>query len=521
MRARSGLELSLRGRIGQHPDETWLKFGTRHISWSEALSNVHVAANGLLELGVGPGSRVGLMMANRPEFAWLYLGSVFIGAQIVPFNTSQRGATLSYLLADSDVSVVVAENALAPLVMEAEDRCPRLEHVVVMDSGPRGGSERSFEQLMSGPDTEPDVDLEVASGGIAMLYTSGTTGPPKGVVSLAPDFSSIMALSKPLEVAPGETVYSCWPFFHGSGLIGGLVTSILTDTRLAVAPRFSASRFWDDVRAAEAVNFTMIGGTASILLKQPPTPADRDHSVRTVLSAGMPADKWEIFEKRFGVRVVEYWGTSDSPGFLLNDEGRIGSVGRPVGEVEFAVVDDTDERLGPGEVGELLMKHPRGQLTEYYHQPEATAKAYRGGWFHTGDLFETDEEGYFYYRGRKTQSIRRLGENISAWEIETVLGGHPDILECAAFGVPSEVGEDDVMVVLVRRPGARIGVAAVADFCVGRIAPYAIPRYVEFADSIPKTPSQRPQYLTLRARGITEATWDRAEAAGQAGAKGE
>jgi len=293
-------------------------------------------------------------------------------------------------------------------------------------------------------------------------------------------------------------------------LLVSMLGSILLDAQLALAPKFTASGLWRDCRRYDAVEFNALGGMISILLKQPPSPDDRNHPVRTVLSAGCPPDRWREFEERFGVRIIEWFGMVDSPGILLNADGKVGSMGRSgVAGVEFTVVDDRDRPVGPHRVGELVFRHPQGPLTRYHKLPEATANAYRGGWFHSGDLAEYDEDGFFYYRGRKKESMRRLGENISAWEIETVLNGHPAIMDSAAHPVTSPLGEDEVKVCVVPLPGAELAPEDVIDFCTGRMAHYAIPRYVELLDTLPKTATERNQYATLRARGITVETWDR------------
>ncbi|MGH3499924.1 MAG: AMP-binding protein [Nocardioidaceae bacterium] len=262
------------------------------------------------------------------------------------------------------------------------------------------------------------MELAEAPGGVGMMYTSGTTGPPKGVVTTRYDTTPLVELLRVSGVRPGETMYTPLPLFHGNALLVSAIGSMILDAKFALGERFSASRFWDECRRYDAVEFNTLGGMISILLKQLPTGRDRAHNVRVVLSAGCPPDRWEEFERRFGVRVIEWFGMVDSPGILLNDAGKVGSMGRSgVSGVEFTVVDDRDRPLGPRQVGELVFRHPQGRTTHYENLPDATQDAYRGGWFHSGDLAEYDAEGFFYYRGRKTQSMRRLGENISAWEV--------------------------------------------------------------------------------------------------------
>lgn len=467
------------------------------------------AANGLLELGVRPGDRVALMMANRPEFIWTHLGLLFIGAYSVPVNISQRGATLEHILADSDTTTIVFQEDLRQVVLAARERVPAVKHLVVADGPAGGGVDWTIERLLSASDTEPDVTLEETTGGVGMLYTSGTTGPPKGVVATGYDLNPLFAVLAAADVRPGETLYTGLPLFHANALLVSMLGSMYVDAKLALAPKFSASRFFADCRRYEAVEFNTLGGMISILMKQPPRPTDRDHQVRVTLSAGCPPDLWEPFQQRFGIRLIEWFGMVDSPGILLNNDGRIGSMGRSgVSGVEFRVVDDDDNPMPAGEVGELVFRHPQGRLTHYHKLPEATEHAYRGGWFHSGDLAVVDDDGYFYYKGRKKESMRRLGENVSAWEIESVLNAHPAVLDSAAHPVPSELGEDEIKAVVVARPGALVTPAELHAFCQGRMARYAVPRYVEFLDALPKTATERNQYAALRARGLTEATWD-------------
>ena len=511
-RAQSPVEQMIRKRAAEQPRDVWLKWKDGGFTWAEVLSNIQRAANGLVDLGVRPGERVGIMMGNRPEFLWVHLGINFIGASSVPINTSQRGATLQHILANSDSVAVVFSNDLRDAVLSVKDQVPSLRRTVVAD-GPAGkGVDTTLEKLLDHPDREPEADVATPTAAVGMMYTSGTTGPPKGVVATGYDMSPMQRVFAAIGVKPGETMYTALPLFHGNALLISAIGSIGLGAKLALAEKFSASRFWDDCRKYDAVEFNTLGGMLSILMKQSPKPNDRDNPVRVVLSAACPANIWKEFEQRFDVRLVEFYGMVDSPGFLLNDVGRVGSMGKPIGGVEFRVVDDEDRPLGANQVGELVFKHPMGQLTHYHKLPEATSEAYKGGWFHSGDLASFDDEGFYYFRGRKKASMRRRGENISAWEIESVLNEHPKVLESAAYAVPSELGEDEVMVAVILRPGESMKPAELLDFCQGRMAHYAVPRYVDFVEEIPKTGTQRVQYGTLRERGITPSAWDREKA---------
>lgn len=518
-RAQSAVEQLIRQHAARSPKDVWLKWKDGGYTWTDVLSHTQRAANGLVALGVKPGERVAIMMGNRPEFLWVHFAINFIGAHSVPVNTSQRGATLQHILANSDSVAVVFENSLRGAVLSVKDNLPTLRSTVVAD-GPAGkGIDLTIEKLFDHPDREPEVEVTVPSTAVGLMYTSGTTGPPKGVVATGYDMTPMQAIFQAIGVKPGETMYTALPLFHGNALLLSAVGSISIGAKLALAEKFSASRFWDDCRKYDAVEFNTLGGMISILMKQPPKPNDRDNPVRVVLSAACPANVWREFEQRYDVRLVEFYGMVDSPGFLLNDVSKVGSMGKPIGGVEFRVVDDHDQPLPAGEVGELVFRHPRGRLTLYYKLPDATSEAYRGGWFRSGDLAEYDAEGFYYFRGRKKASMRRRGENISAWEIESVLNQHPAVLESAAYAVPSELGEDEVMVALIVRPGEKLSPEQLLDFCQGRMAHYAVPRYVDFVADIPKTGTQRVQYGVLSERGITPTAWDREKAGYQVARK--
>jgi crotonobetaine/carnitine-CoA ligase len=513
-RAQGPIEQLIRTRVAEHPDTTWLKWQDEEFSWAEVLSRIQRAANGLLELGVRPGQRVALMLSNCPEYLWLHFGIQLIGAHSVPVNISQRGATLAHILTDSDAATVIFQPDLREAILEVRRTLPTVRRLVVADDIAGPGVDSTVQRLLSADDREPDVDVpEGATTGTAMMYTSGTTGPPKGVIATATDMAAMTEVLAATGVRAGETMYTGLPLFHGNALRFSAVGSMVVDAKLALAPRFTASGLLDHCRRYGAVEFNALGGMISILLKQPPRADDRDHPVRTVLSAGCPPDRWRAFEERFGVRLVEWYGMVDSPGYLLNAEGRVGAMGRSgLAGVEFRVVDDHDDPLPVGETGELVFRHPRGRLTRYHKLDEATEIAYRGGWFHSGDLAQLDEDGFFYYKGRKKESMRRLGENISAWEIETVLNGHPAVLDSAAHAVRSELGEDEVKVCLVVAPGEELEPQAVLQYCIDKMARHAIPRYVEFLEALPKTATERNQYATLKARGLTPRTWDREQA---------
>jgi crotonobetaine/carnitine-CoA ligase len=507
---RSDIEELIRRHASERPDDTWLLWKDETFSWTHVLDAARQVANGLVERGVRPGQRVALMMANGPEFLWAHFGVVFAGALSVPLNISQRGTTLEYILADSGAVAAVFADGLRDVVTRAADGCPELRELVTVGGVRDGRVRHTFDELMSAPADDLDLGEEGALGGVGLMYTSGTTGPPKGVVTKAYDLRSLEALIAEAGIRPGETMYTPLPLYHGNALVVSALGSMVAGGRLALGAKFSASRFWDEVRRYEAVEFNALGGIIPILLKQPVRADDAENPVRVVLSAGAPSDeRWDEFQERFGVRLVEWFGMVDSPGTLLNASGRPGSMGRPVGGVDFKVVDAADRELPAGQVGELVFKHPAGQLSHYHNNEQATLDAYRGGWFHSGDLASVDEDGWFYFRGRKKQSMRRRGENISAWEIESVVIQHPAVRECAAYGVPDDLGDEEVVLAVVPVDGADVRPAEIIAFCEGSLAHYAVPRFVTVVAELPKTGTQKIQYEALKQSWAPAQAWDR------------
>jgi len=310
-----------------------------------------------------------------------------------------------------------------------------------------------------------------------------------------------------------DTSYTCMPLFHINAQIGSIIAALYAGAQVALFQRFSSRTFWNEVRSSGATIFLGMGSVGNILMKNPPSDEDIDNRVRLAVVVP-PPDDLEGFEKRFGLRVIyETFGMTEGL-FLppkLYEPRRRGCCGKPIDEYEISIVDDDDLPLPAGEIGELVVRprEPLTMMSGYYKMPEATLESFRNLWFHTGDLAYLDQEAFLYYVGRKKDAIRRRGENISAYDVETVVNQHPAIMESAAIAVPSELGEDDVKVVVVLRPGASLVPDELIKFCGSRMAYFMVPRYVEIADSLPKNPSQRIEKYKLRARGINAATWDR------------
>jgi crotonobetaine/carnitine-CoA ligase len=370
--------------------------------------------------------------------------------------------------------------------------------------------------MAEAPAAPPAIEVK-HSDPMTILFTSGTTGPSKGVVmSHHYYYYAARTIGRGMEDGPDDVLYTCLPLFHVNAQVCTALAALLYDARVAMYEHFSASTFWDEIRRSRATVFLALGAMGNILAKAPPRADDAENNVRLALIVPPPEDL-EGFERRFGLRVVyETFGMTE--GIVTPPEiarpRRPGCCGRPTEETEVRVVDDDDLALGPRQTGEIIIRprEPYTMMSGYYKMPEETLRAFRNLWFHTGDLGYLDEDGFLYFVGRKKEAIRRRGENISAYEVERIVNQHPSVLESAAVAAPSELGEDEVKVVIVLKDGERLDPVDLIRFCEERMAYFMVPRFVEFRDALPKTPTERVEKYKLKESHGPE-TWDR-EAAG-------
>jgi crotonobetaine/carnitine-CoA ligase len=320
---------------------------------------------------------------------------------------------------------------------------------------------------------------------------------------------------------PSDCLYNALPLFHGNAKLLSTMPALASGARMALAERFSAGQFWDDVRRYGATEFNYIGGVVQILLKAEPRHDDADNPLRLLFGAGATPGVHEEFERRFGVTLLEGYGMSEIGLPLLSTfaERKPGTCGKPHRDYEVKIVDDDGVEVEDGCPGELWVRprRPWSMLLGYYNMPQKTAEAWQDLWFHTGDSLRKDPDGFYLFVDRKKDAIRRRGENISSWEVEHIVAGHPAVLECAAIPIRSELGEDDVMVCVVRRPGRSLSATELAGWCAEHMARFMVPRYVRFAERLPKTPTERVQKYVLREEGVTTDTWDREAASPSTG----
>lgn len=503
-------------------DRPYLFFGNQAYTFAETNRRANRVANGLRSLGVVHGEPVCFMLPNHPDTLFAWFGINKAGAIEVPVNTSFRGAGLAYAINDVGARRLLIHRDLLGTLKAVERDLRTLEEVVIWDPSGREDDPTGLrfrtcahQQLTDASEREPEVSVRYTDLS-AILHTSGTTGPSKGVMLSHHHqifFAQMIARQMGYRLG-GEVVYSCLPYYHNTAQAMTALPALVTGNSIALAERFSASRFWDDVRKHACTAFIYSGSVLSMLMKQPPRPDDRAHPARVGLGVPLLASVHRGFEERFGVTLLTGFGSTEIqvPVYSSPEGHRPGACGKVVGEYwEMRIADENDEEVATGQVGEILFRPrvPHTMLAGYWGKPEETVRAFRNLWWHQGDVGYIDADGDLYFVDRKKDVIRRRGENISSFELEAMLNTHAAVLESAAFGVPSDLGEEDVKMVVVFKPGQRASFDELAVFLSERVARFAVPRYFEAREVLPKTPSERIEKHLLKADGVTAATWDR------------
>jgi carnitine-CoA ligase len=469
---------------GEFPDRLFLRFEQREVRFAEMQADVLSVAAALAGVGVGVGSRVALALENSVEHVALVFALSGLGAQWVPVNPKLRGEPLGHLLRDAAPSHIVT-----PPASEIA-RQIALSGVDAGEAGPGGhrvpGLPRDLAVLRAAPARrDPVTGADVA----AIMYTSGTTGPAKGViVTRRMLWAAALGSLVVTDARPGDVLYVWEPVYH----IGGaqvLLLPLIAEVSLALAPAFSARSFWAEVTAAGATHIHYLGGILQILEKQAPSPAERSHRVRIGWGAGATGQLYRACHERFGIRLHECYGLTETSSIVtVNKRGPEYGVGfaLPWFDVQVASAG------GARPTGEILVRSKTGGLTTPgYLNAVAVSGTSPGEWLATGDIGSLGVAGDLHFRGRQTDSVRHRGENVSAWEIETTYNDHPGVARCAVIGVPAEIGEEEIAMLVVPSPDIPVTAGELADWARGRLADFQIPRYIGIVPSLPLTPSER------------------------------
>ncbi len=485
-----------------HPDGVELTYGQVRQAVLE-LRDAYASA------GYGHGHRVALLLDNRPEFFLHYLALNALGVSIVPINPDYRHDELLYQMEHSEAELaVVLSSRVGDLEAVARARAKPLP---VVDA-------ERLPSSLPRPGPAPRRDGPGLDSETSLLYTSGTTGRPKGCILTNLYYLNAGAWYRDLggifRVEYGrERILNPLPLFHMNAQAVTATCAILTANCLAQPERFSPSRWWKDVVAAEATIIHYLGVMPPLLLNQPPAPEERAHRVKAGIGAGVEPTLHSRFEERFGFPLIEVWGMTET-GRIYADcaeprQAATRAFGRPFGGLEARVVDDRDEEVPCGTEGELLVRWgglagPRhGFFAGYLKNAAATEEAWRGGWFHTGDVVTQTADGMLYFVDRKKNIIRRSGENIAAAEVEACLQAHEAVAQVAVLAVPDELREEEVMACVVPRagvtPGHELG-ERLQEWCLGRLAYFKAPGWVLFVERLPTTGTQKVQKAQIFSR---------------------
>ncbi|WP_153394992.1 AMP-binding protein [Ornithinicoccus halotolerans] len=502
----------LQAAAAESPQRVFVRTEREAMTYAECWQRAVGYARRLRQRGIGRGDTVALMMTNSAEQVALWMGISVTGAVHAPLNTSLVGDHLAHALTVARPRVVVVDDRFLLTAAEALERAgfatslvPGAEMAAEIDAQPGSATMPTASVLTS--------VAEMATG--TLLFTSGTTGPSKACELSHRYLRRQGELhAKYLRITADDVLYCPFPLFHIDAATLTVSAALSRRATAALSTRFSASRFWDEVRAFDATVFNFMGATLSILWKQPPTERDRDHRVR--LAWGVPLPEWAPeFQERFGIPLRQVYGLTDGGVPVYEPVAgprRPGAAGRVIEEFEVRI-DVTRNRPGdPAGVGEILVRgrEPGLVMNGYFGMPEATQGTVEDGWVRTGDVGELDQDGYLTFRGRLSDSIRRRGENISAFEVEQLVESHPGVLEAAAVGVPSELTEEEVMVFVVRRPGAQVNAEELHRHSLAHGPASMAPRYIDFVDALPKTPTEKVEKFRLQERGTHRRSraWD-------------
>lgn len=499
----------LEARARETPDDPFLIFENGETwTFSDALQRTQRAAAGLRGLGVARGSHVLCWLPNSREALLTWFGANYLGAVFVPMNTAYRGNLLRHVIALSDARILVADAKLLGLLANVDTA--QLTDVIVI-----GEPHSAIGKLVQHRATILASDARLESceqvdpwDTIYIIFTSGTTGPSKAV-----QCSYLQTRSGSAEAmfyfTKHDRLLANLPLFHVSGT-GAVMDRLIKGGSCVLIDGFHSQAFWDTVRRFGITGTCLVGAMTQFLLKQPPSSQDREHTLRAVITVPWNEDSLAVAE-RYGIAMYTAFNMTEiaTPIVSQANPAMLGTCGRLRVGVEARVVDAFDFEVAHGTTGELMLRTDRPwEISRgYYKNPQATADAWRNGWFHTGDAFRRDAAGNFYFVDRIKDAIRRRGENISSFEIESEATAHPCVREAAAIPVPSSLGEDEVMLVVSAVPGQVIDPRALLEFLRPRMAHFMLPRYIREIPELPKTPTQKIQKHLLRADGVTADTW--------------
>ncbi|UCE84832.1 MAG: AMP-binding protein [Deltaproteobacteria bacterium] len=488
--------LSLDGRAT--PDEVR--------SYADLDANANRIAAGLLARRLAPGERFAIMMGNHPEFVEAMVAASASGAVFVPIDPRTRGEKLLYLLGRSGCRGILCADYCLFQLDAVRAQLAGLEWVLALETGGDAPARTSFRgvdslaEVLAEPAPSLDARVPSPDAPLQIMYTSGTTGDPKGIVGSNARFCAAGVLGALFAYGEDERPYTGLSLTHGNAQSVTLAPALTRGLRAVLSRRFTKSRLWDVCRAYGCTSFSLVGGMAMGIYSEPPRPDDADNPVRRVVSGGMPAAIWEPFEKRFAVKILEFYGAMDGGGMAYKPvgEGPTGSFGKPMPGLEMKVLDANGDVCPPGVVGEICTRPAGGDpaTLEYFGDPEASARKLRGGWNHSGDMGHADADGWLFFDYRAGGGIRHNGEFVNPGFVEKAIAEHPSVRDVFVYGVPAASGtpgEKDVVAAIVPVGEGGLDPASIFERCRAELEANFVPSYVQVVDEIPKTASEKPQ----------------------------
>ncbi|KGF69460.1 crotonobetainyl-CoA:carnitine CoA-transferase [Hoeflea sp. BAL378] len=495
----------------KYRDKPLVTCGDARWSFEQTARIAQTYARYLAHAGVTAGDRVAIHSGNRAEFLQVYLGCAWLGAIATPINTAFRGAQLAHVMNNAEPKLLVVESGFLPVYDDLPEgtRVPGLIWRIEDDQIVTGQGDLAA----VGAELGDVVPCTTPGQTVAILYTSGTTGPSKGVCCpQAQMFWWGVYSARALGVREGDVLMTTLPVFHTNAL-NTFYQALLNGCEYVLEPKFSASRFWDRARETGATVTYLLGAMAAILMAQPARGNDRDHSVRVALGGGVPGPMQAPFLERFGVPLVDGYASTETNFVFYTPapSDHPGSMGYLAPGAEAMIVDEHQTPVPDGVAGELLLRptEPYSFASGYFGMAEKTVEAWQNLWFHTGDRVQREPEGYYRFIDRTKDAIRRRGENVSSWEVEQVILSHPAIKACAAYPVPSELGEEEVAVALQLKPGVEFDELDLIKYAESRLAYFAVPRFLRRVDDMPLTENGKVKKVVLRSDGIVDGMWDR------------
>ena len=497
----------------REPGRAWLSDERGTVTWAEAVEAAGSVRAGLEDLGVTKGQTVALMLPNCREFIEAWFGLAYVGAIEVPINPDERGERLVHVLNHSQAQVAIVDARCLGELERHRDRLAFLLKVVVVGEP----AESSFtcvpyaEVRGASPRTDPDVPR--FDDPVAVMYTSGSTGPAKGVVlSHAHHYMNGSQPARLFKIGPEDVVFTSLPLHHNMAQGYAVWPALVGGASVRLEAAFDTRHFWAQVRDSGATIWPFVGSMLVLLLKQPVAADDAENRLRVGYGIPIPAQLEQDFERRFGFELTHCYGSTEATivAWNVGDARKPGSVGMPLPDYDVQILDAFDRSVAQGEIGQICVRprQPSSMFSSYFRDPERTLGAWRNLWFHTGDRGRLDEAGRLWFVDRDGDSIRRMGETVSAYEVENAVLAHPQVKLVAAYGVPSELTEEEVMIAVVLQPGSALTAEHLRLWCEANLYRGAVPRFIRLVDELPMTPTGKIERYKLRAIGVPEGTFD-------------